>query len=228
MRSIPDRCRDAAKMYFRDGYSVIPVTWDKVPHPYLISSAQDTLKELPWFYRGSYRLAYTGSFTLEPFYQAPQPQLLDRLFPPERVEVLWITGRRGGFEVVRIKGYGIAICSAPPVCILDFDLREAVLDAFQLAEKVAETLNTFTVVSPHRGMHVYIKRPDSCDMGWRRGEVELKLKGYCVAPPTKCFCPKCRAEGRGWAPVNYMPADELAKADPVKVVELVHLLSSQQ
>jgi hypothetical protein len=227
---IPEKCRDAARVYLRDGYSVIPVTWDKLPHPYLISYAQGTVRGMPWFYKGNYKIVYTGSFKLEPFYASPQPQWFDKLFPAERVDVLWLSGRRGSFEVSRIKGYGLAICSIQGYGILDFDVKD-IKDsryALTLAELVAEKLNTFTVASPHRGLHVYVRLDHERYRGWRRENVELKVKGYCVAPPTKCFCEACRTRGRGWVGVNYMPANQLAYVDPETVAGLVCSLLSRQ
>jgi hypothetical protein len=227
-RYAPDKCRDAARVYLRDGYSVIPVTWDKSPHPYLLSYAQGTLREMPWFYRGNYKIVYTGSFELEPFYASPQPQWFDKLFPAGRVDVLWLSGQRGSLRIQRIKGYGVAICTIPGMAILDFDFKEAgTIDALALAEQVAEKLNTFTVASPHRGIHVYL-RYDYRRGGWRERNVELKVKGYCVAPPTKCFCEACRASGKGWVGVNYMPASQLADVYPETVVSLVYSLLNRR
>jgi hypothetical protein len=226
----PEKCRDAARIYLKGGYSVIPVTWDKAPHPYLLAGAQGRLKQLPWFHQGSYKLVYTGSFRLEPFYQAPQAHLFDKLFPAENIDVLWLSGSRGSFEVIRVKGYGVAICAIPgSYSILDFDLKgmPATLDTVGLAEEVAARLNTFTVASPHRGIHIYMRLSslgNSEQRGWRIGDAELKLKGYCVAPPTKCFCGKCRPLNKGWSPINYMPVKQLPILDPKFVTSLVYSL----
>ena len=208
MMILSGSCRDLARIYIRDGYTVLPVLWSKSPHPYLISKAQGSLKEVVAFYRGGRTPILTGRYTTSPFYELGKiysMQHFEQLFPAERVDVLWA---EQGY-VKRIVGYGVAICVSElsEYVIIDVD-APLYHDA---AEKLAYELNTFTVSTPHEGIHIYLRSYDNKGRVLNIGKFKVEVKGvrsYCIAPPTRCFCERCRGRNR-WVGFNYMPANQL-------------------
>lgn len=219
-----EKARDAAYELMESGFSVLPVTWNKSPHPYLISKAQKRLRK-KW-YNG--RLCYYGSYRLKPFFESVRWEWFDDLFPPKPIYVYWLS--RDG--VKKIRGYGIAVATGsyrPRLTILDVDAELDKSVANELAQLVSDSIGTYAVSTPHGGIHVYFLREEvqvekkslyGVKVAGFKTDIRLDA-GYAIVPPTKCFCERCKGKGG----VGYIGYGDFSCLPLMSLDEAIRLVS---